>query len=84
MPDATDACPSKPGLESSDPATNGCPPEADADGDGFRDDRDACPQLAGPANVERYGQVPPFTETRGFVRRVLEVKELLGQVFPDR
>jgi soluble lytic murein transglycosylase-like protein len=38
---------------------------------------------AGPATVERYGQVPPYTETRSFVRRVLELRELLGRVFPD-
>ena len=39
-----------PGIKTSDPATNGCP--GDSDGDGIRDDQDACPTVPGPANAD--------------------------------
>jgi outer membrane protein OmpA-like peptidoglycan-associated protein len=35
-------------VPTSDPTTNGCPP--DTDGDGFRDDKDACPEVKGVAS----------------------------------
>ena len=46
--DDEDACPNVPGVRTSDPATNGCPPpRPDRDGDGVLDDEDACPDVAG-------------------------------------
>ena len=51
--DREDACPDAPGVRSSDPKTNGCPPASmrppppDRDGDGVLDAEDACPDLAG-------------------------------------
>jgi outer membrane protein OmpA-like peptidoglycan-associated protein len=47
IPDDEDACPDVPGLRSSDPAKNGCPP--DRDGDGVPDVDDACPDVKGVA-----------------------------------
>jgi OOP family OmpA-OmpF porin len=49
VPDAEDACPDIPGVRTSDPKTNGCPPAlpADRDGDGIPDDKDACPDVPG-------------------------------------
>jgi soluble lytic murein transglycosylase-like protein len=34
---------------------------------------------AGPAAVDRYGGVPPYSETQRYVRRVLEVRRQLSQ-----
>jgi outer membrane protein OmpA-like peptidoglycan-associated protein len=48
VPDADDACPDQPGVKTSDPETNGCPPApADRDQDGVPDADDACPEVAG-------------------------------------
>jgi len=46
--DAQDACPDVPGVASSDPKLNGCPP--DRDGDGVLDAQDACPDVPGVAS----------------------------------
>ncbi len=43
--DGDDACPDVPGIETRDPATNGCP--ADKDGDGIYDKDDACVDVPG-------------------------------------
>jgi OOP family OmpA-OmpF porin len=48
IPDTIDACPTKAGPSSSDPAKNGCPLPKDSDGDGIADGNDACPHEAGP------------------------------------
>jgi OmpA-OmpF porin, OOP family len=46
--DRVDACPDEPGVKSSDPDKNGCPPPPpDRDGDGILDNDDACPDLKG-------------------------------------
>jgi outer membrane protein OmpA-like peptidoglycan-associated protein len=47
--DAEDACPDIPGVRTSDPRTNGCPPAppADRDHDGIPDAEDACPDVPG-------------------------------------
>ena len=44
--DDEDACPDVPGVRTSDPKTNGCPPP-DRDGDGIPDSDDACPDVPG-------------------------------------
>ncbi|MBX3227330.1 MAG: OmpA family protein [Labilithrix sp.] len=51
IPDREDACPDVPGVHSSDPNKNGCPPPkapSDRDGDGIIDAEDACPDDPGP------------------------------------
>jgi OmpA-OmpF porin, OOP family len=45
--DDQDACRETPGVATSDPKTNGCPPPKDSDGDGIIDPEDACPNVAG-------------------------------------
>jgi OmpA-OmpF porin, OOP family len=50
VPDDKDACASIPGVATSDPKTNGCPP--DKDGDGVSDDKDACIDKPGPATSD--------------------------------
>jgi OOP family OmpA-OmpF porin len=48
VPDRDDACPDQPGVKTTDPETNGCPPApADRDEDGVPDADDACPDVAG-------------------------------------
>ena len=43
--DDEDACPNVPGVRTSNPLTNGCPP--DFDHDGIPDSEDACPKIPG-------------------------------------
>jgi outer membrane protein OmpA-like peptidoglycan-associated protein len=51
--DCNDACSFAPGLASSDPAQNGCPPPpADRDHDSVLDQDDACPDQAGVASSD--------------------------------
>ena len=48
--DSEDACPTIPGVRTSDPKTNGCPPPpppSDRDGDTIIDPLDACPDVPG-------------------------------------
>jgi outer membrane protein OmpA-like peptidoglycan-associated protein len=46
--DKEDACPTKPGVKTGDPKTNGCPPPPqDRDGDGVPDAEDACVDVPG-------------------------------------
>lgn len=51
IPDNEDACPTVPGVRSSDPRLNGCPPPPpppqDRDGDGIVDSEDACVDVPG-------------------------------------
>ena len=53
IPNADDACPEIAGVRTTDPKTNGCPPQAAPpppsarDGDGVPDQVDACPDVAG-------------------------------------
>jgi len=43
IPDKRDACPDEPGVFTTDPMTNGCPPPPkDSDGDGIIDPQDQC------------------------------------------
>ena len=48
--DASDACPTEPGVSSTDPKTNGC--AKDTDGDAIRDPSDACPGEPGSASPD--------------------------------
>jgi OOP family OmpA-OmpF porin len=59
--DNEDACPDEPGVRTSDPKTNGCPPPKDRDGDGITDDVDACPDQPGVKSVDpkKNGCPPP-------------------------
>ena len=55
--DREDACPTVPGVRSTDPRTNGCPlppPPApkDRDSDGIIDEQDACPDVPGVASTD--------------------------------
>lgn len=47
-----DACPTVPGVPSSDPTKHGCPLPTDQDGDTIPDAQDACPTEAGPTNAD--------------------------------
>ncbi|HKQ69952.1 MAG TPA: transporter, partial [Polyangiaceae bacterium] len=51
--DTEDACPDAPGVRTTDPKTNGCPPPPpDRDKDGIVDAEDACPDTPGPKNED--------------------------------
>ena len=60
--DADDACPDVPGVRSSDPKANGCPP--DRDHDSVRDADDACPDVAGIPTADPSTNGCPATEMR--------------------
>jgi outer membrane protein OmpA-like peptidoglycan-associated protein len=60
--DDDDACPNVPGVGTSDPRTNGCPPAppADRDRDGIPDREDACPdQMGVRTNDPKTNGCPP-------------------------
>jgi outer membrane protein OmpA-like peptidoglycan-associated protein len=64
--DAHDACPDTPGVATSDPKTNGCPP--DRDGDGVVDAHDACPDTPGVATSDpRTNGCPPDRDGDGIL-----------------
>jgi OmpA-OmpF porin, OOP family len=55
--DREDACPTVPGIRTTNPRTNGCPPPmepaaTDRDGDGILDPVDACPDVPGVASED--------------------------------
>lgn len=56
--DREDACPTVPGVRTSNPRTNGCPlpvvpvAQSDRDGDGIFDNDDACPDVPGVASMD--------------------------------
>jgi outer membrane protein OmpA-like peptidoglycan-associated protein len=61
VPDGEDACPSTPGIRSSNPAKNGCP--LDSDDDGIPDTEDACPLVKGPrTDNPRTNGCPPLPD----------------------
>lgn len=61
IPDGEDACPTTPGIRSSDPAKNGCP--LDTDDDGIPDAEDACPLVKGPRTGNpRTNGCPPIPD----------------------
>jgi outer membrane protein OmpA-like peptidoglycan-associated protein len=80
VPDATDACPDVPGVHSSDPDVDGCPPpervpREDTDGDGIFDDEDACPGLRGvPSNDPMTNGCPPEAPRQLAVLTTKEIK----------
>ncbi len=51
--DPTDACPDVPGLVTTNPKTNGCPPPPDRDLDAVIDAEDACPDVPGLRTTEK-------------------------------
>jgi OOP family OmpA-OmpF porin len=64
--DAEDACPDDPGVRTTDPKTNGCPPPpppippSDRDNDGILDAEDACPDVPGvKTNDPKTNGCPP-------------------------
>jgi len=65
--DKNDACPDEPGIRSSDPEKNGCPPPPpDRDGDGILDKDDACPDLRGVRSDDpTQNGCPPDTDGDG-------------------
>jgi OOP family OmpA-OmpF porin len=67
IPDRVDACPDEPGVRSSDPAKNGCPPPPpDRDGDGILDRDDACPDVKGVRSDDpTQNGCPPDTDGDG-------------------
>ena len=42
----------EPGIRTTDPTTNGCPPPKDTDKDGIIDPEDACPEAPGPKDPD--------------------------------
>ncbi len=73
--DPQDACPDQPGVPTTDPTTNGCPPPppppADKDGDGIPDSQDACPDKPGvktdDPNTNGCPPPPPDRDKDGIV-----------------
>ena len=67
--DKEDACPTQPGVKTSDPKTNGCPPAAppaDRDGDGVPDSEDACVDVAGQRTTDpKTNGCPPDADKDG-------------------
>jgi outer membrane protein OmpA-like peptidoglycan-associated protein len=62
VPDGEDACPTTPGIHSSDHTKNGCP--LDSDDDGIPDSEDACPLVKGPrTDNPRTNGCPPLPVT---------------------
>jgi len=64
--DAKDACPEVKGVESADPAKNGCPP--DRDNDGIIDAQDACPDVVGVKSEDpAKNGCPPDRDNDGII-----------------
>jgi OOP family OmpA-OmpF porin len=85
IPDKVDACPDEPGVRSSDPEKNGCPPPPpDRDGDGIIDRDDACPDLAGvPSDDPTQNGCPPDTDSDGIRDDVDACPREKGKPDPD-
>jgi OOP family OmpA-OmpF porin len=83
--DKDDACPDEPGVRSSDPEKNGCPPPpADRDGDGIPDKDDACPDLAGVRSDDpTENGCPPDTDGDGIRDDVDACPREKGKPDPD-
>lgn len=84
--DADDACPDVPGVESDDPAKNGCPAGADRDNDGILDAQDACPDVPGLPNddPQQNGCPPPGDRDRdGILDAVDACPEVPGSTNAD-
>ena len=63
--DPGDVCPTLPGVQSGDPAKNGCPPAADQDKDGVPDGQDACRTLPGAPSDDPKKHGCPAKDTDG-------------------
>jgi OmpA-OmpF porin, OOP family len=85
IPDAEDACPDTPGVRTSDPKTNGCPPALpDRDRDGIPDESDACPDIPGVANPDpKKNGCPPDRDNDGIPDAVDACPDVAGVGNPD-
>jgi OOP family OmpA-OmpF porin len=83
--DRDDACPDEPGIRSSDPEKNGCPPPPpDRDGDGILDQDDACPDLKGVKSDDpTQNGCPPDTDGDGIRDDVDACPNEKGKADPD-
>jgi outer membrane protein OmpA-like peptidoglycan-associated protein len=83
--DKDDACPDEPGVKSSDPEKNGCPPPPpDRDGDGIFDQDDACPDLKGVKSDDpTQNGCPPDTDGDGIRDDVDACPNEKGKPDPD-
>jgi OOP family OmpA-OmpF porin len=83
--DKDDACPDEPGVKSSDPEKNGCPPPPpDRDGDGILDQDDACPDIKGVKSDDpTQNGCPPDTDGDGIRDDVDACPNEKGKADPD-
>jgi OOP family OmpA-OmpF porin len=83
--DRDDACPDEPGIKSSDPEKNGCPPPPpDRDGDGILDQDDACPDIKGVKSDDpTQNGCPPDTDGDGIRDDVDACPNEKGKADPD-
>ena len=82
--DREDACPTEPGVRTTNPRTNGCPlppPPApkDRDADGIIDDQDACPDVPGVASTDpKKNGCPPDRDNDGIYDNVDACPDVAG------
>jgi outer membrane protein OmpA-like peptidoglycan-associated protein len=86
--DREDACPTVPGVRTTDPRTNGCPlpPPApkDRDADGIIDDVDACPDVPGVASTDpKKNGCPADRDNDGIFDAVDACPDVAGVKDPD-
>jgi OmpA-OmpF porin, OOP family len=79
--DEDDACPDEPGIKTSDPETNGCPPppaevvappDPDRDRDGILNENDACPDTPGEPDPDPARNGCPRASVENGVIKILD------------